>query len=162
MEYHIIDYVDDEGLSLPQYFKILADKPYLYGMHNLPHDAGSQPQLATGKTIEEQAIEIVGAHKVKIIPMQSVKSQIASARLILDRCWFDKDKCADGLNGLRHYRFPPKGISGVEHDKPMHDWASHPGSAFQYFAVGIADQQFTDNKPIYAPTPAPSRSSAWV
>lgn len=156
-EYHIIDYVDDEALSLAEYFKILNAKPYVYAKHVLPQDAKS-PQLATGKTIEQQARGIVGSDKISVLTPTTLKAQISATRTIFPRCWFDSEKCADGLNGLRHYRWPDLGASGVEHDAPLHDWASHPGSAFQYFAVGVKDQQ-------YSPKPKPPAqqiyTSAW-
>jgi phage terminase large subunit len=146
LEYHIIDYVDDEALSLDRYFKILADKPYVYAKHALPHDANA-PQLATGKTIQQQAQGIVGRDKIVVLPKLSLKSQINAARTILPRCWFDAEKCADGLHGLRHYRWPETSTSGIQHDEPLHDWASHPGSAFQYLAVGIKDMQLAPKMP---------------
>jgi phage terminase large subunit len=126
LEYHIIDYVDDEALSLDRYFKILSDKPYVYARHVLPADAKA-PQLATGKTIEQQARGIAGRDKIQILPIISLASQINAARTILPRCYFDAEKCADGLRGLRHYRWPETSAAGVEHDAPMHDWACfHP------------------------------------
>jgi phage terminase large subunit len=159
LEYHIIDYVDDEALSLDRYFKILSDKPYIYAKHALPHDANA-PQLATGKTIEQQAWGIVGRDKIVTLPRMSLKSQINAARTIFPRCWFDAEKCADGLHGLRHYRWPDTNSSGVEHDEPLHDWASHPGSAFQYLAVGIKDMQLAPKAT--ATKSQPVRSSPWV
>jgi phage terminase large subunit len=159
LEYHIIDYVDDEALSLDRYFKILSDKPYVYAKHALPHDANA-PQLATGKTIEQQAWGIVGRDKVVTLPRMSLRSQINAARTILPRCYFDAEHCADGLHGLRHYRWPDNGSSGVEHTEPLHDWASHPGSAFQYLAIGIKDMQLAPKTA--AQTRKPKPLSAWL
>ncbi len=159
LEYHVIDYLDDEGLSLDRYFKLLSEKPYIYAKHTLPNDARS-PQLATGKSIEQQAKSIMGGDKIAVLPKLSLKQQIAAARLIFPRCWFDAEKCGDGLQGLRHYRWPPIGLTGVEHDKPLHDWASHPGSAFQYFAAGIKDQQYSAIQ-LPKPAPMPEYAGPW-
>jgi phage terminase large subunit len=153
LEYHIIDYCNDEALSLDRYFKVLSDKPYVYAKHVLPHDA-RQPQLASGKTIEQQAREIAGSDKIQVLPVVSLINQIAATRKIFPNCVFDKDKCADGLHGLRHYRWPEMGSSGVEKETPLHDWASHPGSAFQYFAIGVKDQQMIQRP---KPRPQPAR-----
>lgn len=152
-EYHIIDYIAEEAISLAQHFKLLQEKPYVYSKHHLPPDAKA-PQLATGKTIEQQAREIAGSDKIVILPLTTIKAQIAATRAIFPQCYFDSDKCADGLNGLRHYRWPAEGASGVEHDKPLHDWASHPGSAFQYFAISVRKEPV--KKPVYVPYHEPA------
>jgi phage terminase large subunit len=133
-EYRLVDYIEGEGLSLNQYIKQLQDKPYIYKCHYLPFDAQS-PQLSTGKSIEEQ---MHGAGlTVEIVARLTLTSGINAVRTIFKQCWFDSEKCADGLQGLRHYRWMPLGTLGQEKREPLHDWASHPADAFRYFAVGI-------------------------
>jgi len=133
-EYRLIDYYENEAVSLEHYLKELQRKPYVYNAHWLPHDAQS-PQLGTGKSIEEQ---MRGAgFAVRIIPRLTLTAGINAARTLFPQCWFDAEKTADGLQGLRHYRWAPEGTLGQIKREPLHDWASHPADAFRYFAVGI-------------------------
>jgi len=156
-EYRLIDYLEDEALSLAQYFKLVQNKPYVYARHWLPHDAKAT-QLGTGRTIEEQAKSIVGSDKVGVLPRMSLADGINAVRTIFPKCWFDGDKCADGLQALRHYKWIPDGTQGAQHREPFHDWASHPADAFRYFAMGIKDQQYAQ-KP--KPAPQPVYVGAW-
>lgn len=133
-EFHLIDYLEGTGQGLPYYLKALQDRPYLYSKHHLPHDARAR-ELGTGKSIEE--LMRAAGKPVVIVPMLSVADGINAGRAIMDRCYFDADRCADGLQGLRHYRYGDVEERGVKTKQPIHDWASHPADAYRYFAVGI-------------------------
>ena len=160
-EYRLIEYMADDAISLDRYFKEMADRPYVYKHHVFPHDAKA-PQLSTGKSIEEQARNLAG-DRIVVLPLMGLKSQIAAARAIFPTCYFDSEKCADGLHGLRHYRWPKDSSSGVQHETPLHDWASHPGSAFQYFAVGIKSESFQPNwKPPVPSRPVYYTNDSWM
>ena len=165
LEVHVIDYFCEEYMGLPAIFTELMKKPYTYLKHVMPVDAKSN-QLATGETIEQQARKIAGFDRIKTLPSISLKAQLSAARKVFPLCIFDAVKCADGLHALRHYQFPKDNeVTGVEHDKPLHNWASHAGSAFQYLAVGSGKdgdqqlsskkekqkQQYTSVVPVYAP-----------
>jgi phage terminase large subunit len=52
-------------------------------------------------------------------------------------CWFDAEKCADGLNGLRYYQYGPVKDMGTQTRRPLHNWASHPADGFRSAANGI-------------------------
>lgn len=133
-EYRIIDYLEGSGEGLPYYLKELQQRQYVYGTHYLPHD-GRARQLGTGKSIEE--LMRVAGMRVQIVPKLSVADGINAARTIFPNCWFDGDKCKDGLQALRHYRYGEKEDLGVKTKEPVHDWASHASDAFRYFAVGV-------------------------
>ena len=133
-EHRVIDYVEGEGLSLMQYLKLLQAKPYVYGTMWLPHDARS-PQLGTGRSIEEQMRS--AGWKVQIVPRLSIADGISLVRQIMPSCWFDGDRCADGLQALRRYRWAPDGNLGQIKREPLHDIYSHPADAFRYLAVAI-------------------------
>lgn len=143
-EYRLIDYLEGSGEGLPYYLKELQQKGYVYGTHYLPHD-GRARQLGTGKSIEE-LMRIAGM-RVQIVPKLSVADGINAARTIFPNCWFDGEKCKDGLQALRHYRYGEKEELGVKTKEPVHDWASHGSDAFRYFAVGVR-------------TPKPQQSAA--
>jgi hypothetical protein len=57
-------------------------------------------------------------------------------------CWFDEDKCDDGLQALRHYRY--KVSEGQYSNEPVHDWASDGADAFRYMALALRDGKIED------------------
>ena len=64
---------------------------------------------------------------------------INSARLLLPRCYFDRKKCADGIEALRQYRADFDEKAKTFRDKPRHDWASHSADAFRYMAMAYKE-----------------------
>lgn len=133
-EYRLIDFVEGSGKALQHYLRTLQDKPYVYGTFYLPHDAKAG-QLGTGRSIEEQIRQ--SGRTVQVVPKLSVADGIAAARAIFPQCWFDAEKCDDGIQALRHYRYGENKTLGGPSREPLHDWASHAADAFRYFAVGI-------------------------
>jgi phage terminase large subunit len=138
-EFRLIDFVNGSQQGLQFYLQELQKRAYVFGTHYLPHDAVS-PMLAAGRTIQEQ-LRSVFPGKVTILPRLSIADGIAAARAIFPRCWFDAQKCADGLQALRHYRYETDEKLGTFKRDPLHDWASHPADAFRYFAVAIREPQ---------------------
>jgi phage terminase large subunit len=124
-------------------------------VHNLPHD-GRAKELGTGKSIEE-LVRAAGL-QVRIVPGLGVADGIESARTIFPLCWFDAEKCADGIHSLRHYVYGEIEKLGVKTREPLHNWASHAADAFRYFAVGTRTPAAGQR-----PKPAPRRSSgSWM
>jgi phage terminase large subunit len=133
-EYHLIDYHSDSQRSINHYLEVLQDKRYVYGKDWLPHDAQAK-QLGSGKSIEE--ILRAAGRKVYIVPRLSLEDGINAARTVFPNCWFDQEKCADGIQALRHYRYEVDEENGTLKRKPIHDWASHGADAFRYMCVSI-------------------------
>jgi phage terminase large subunit len=77
-----------------------------------------------------------------------VNGDLNACRTVFSNCWFDKDKCADGLHALRHYRYGVDADTGRRSRLPLHDWSSDGSDAFRCFAVGFRqDKRATDGKP---------------
>ena len=64
--------------------------------------------------------------------------------MILKSCWFDREKCMDGIEALKNYRKDWNEKAQVFRDRPMHDWSSHAADAFRYFAVGFRENVKSD------------------
>jgi phage terminase large subunit len=137
-EYHLIDYVEGSQQPLTHYLKVLQDRGYIYGTDWLPHDAQSK-QLGTGRSIEEMMR--AAGRNVRIVPKLSVADGINAARTVFANCWFDVEKCADGLQCLRRYRYDVDQQTGQFSKMPLHDSASHGADAFRYLAIGLRDQK---------------------
>jgi phage terminase large subunit len=135
-ELRLIDYYANNQMPLQHYLGVLQSKGYIYGTDWLPHDAKAKT-LATGRSVEETMTAM--GRKVSIVPNLSIFDGISAARTVFNRCYFDKDRCAEGLQSLRHYRYDVDPESKQLSGKPLHDWSSHAADAFRYFALAIAD-----------------------
>lgn len=137
MDIRLVDCYSANGYGLDHYAKILQSKNYKYGRHYLPHDV--EQKLLTGGEIartRKQTLESLGI-PVTVAPKWSVDDGINAARRILPRCWFDKDKCVEGINALRQYRREWDDVRKVFYERPLHDWTSDFADAFRMLAVSL-------------------------
>jgi len=74
------------------------------------------------------------------VPRLPVEDGIHAARLLIPRCWFDRDNCRDGLEALRHYHRAYNERTRQFRDQPVHDWSSHAADAFRTAAIGMENQ----------------------
>jgi phage terminase large subunit len=131
-EIHLIDYYEASGKPITHYLGVLAQKPYVYGKHFVPHDAAGR-ELGTGKSIAD----MMRAQQVEptVLKRENVETGINAVRVLFARCWFDADHCADGLDALMNYRRDFNEKLGEFKPAPVHDWASHGADAFRYLAM---------------------------
>ena len=141
LEVHVIDYLEHNGEGLEWYAKALQDKGYIYGRHVAPHDIQVR-ELGTGKSRKEIA-EKLGI-SFDVAPKLSLDDGIEACRQIFAKCWFDSEKCRDGLYALENYRRQWSERDQVFKERPVHDWASHAADAFRTFAIGHSEVRRTD------------------
>lgn len=134
-EYRIIDFYENRGFGFNHYMKLVREKPYIIERLILPHDA-TAALLASERTIEQQAKD--NGFDVTVLVRSSIESGIDAARAIFNKCWFDENKCVDGLNALRRYRYEIDD-SGQWSKKPLHDEYSHAADAFRYLASAMTE-----------------------
>jgi phage terminase large subunit len=134
---HIIDYYTSNNKGIDHYAKVLKNKPYVYKSHNFPHDIVNI-EFGTGRTRYEVAEELFRGTRLDIISKLSKDEGRNAVRMILPNCFFDKQKCQAGLDGLRNYRKEWDEKNQTYKDTDVHDWASDPADAFRYLAVGIS------------------------
>lgn len=128
----VIDYEEAHSQSLDYYFDLLRYKGYEYSTIWLPHDAKAK-SLQTGRSTVEQFLH--EKFPVRIGPSLGVQHGIDAARLVLPLCWFDREKCRDGLEALRAYRRQYDEVRKIFSDAPLHDWASNGADAFRYMSL---------------------------
>ncbi len=131
-EIRVIDHYENHGQSLKHYAGVLKSKPYRYEFDWVPHDARVR-ELGTGRT----RVETMREHGMqpRLVPDHKIMDGINAARLTLPRCWFDADKCKDGLEALRQYQTEFDEKTRAFKDTPKHDWTSHTADAFRYLAM---------------------------
>lgn len=135
-EYRIIDYLENEKQPITWYLSEMQSRGYVYGRDYLPWDLGMHAQLmGHGKSIEGIMREV--GRNVEITPRVSIADGINAVRTIFPQCWFDGERCQDGLTALRHYRYGMVEKTGAPTREPVHDSSSHASDAFRYLAVGI-------------------------
>lgn len=133
-EYRIIDHYSNSGEGLPHYADILTQKGYSYGQHIAPHDIAVR-ELGSGKS----RLEIAAGLGINFTtcPNIGVADGIQAVRTVLPKCYFDSEKCADGLESLWAYQREWDEKANMFKDRPLHDWSSHDADAFRYLAVGF-------------------------
>jgi phage terminase large subunit len=137
-EVHVIDYYERSGEGLSHFVGHLGQLPYTFSRHVLPHDVQVR-ELGTGRS----RLEILASLGLKagIAPKLSLDDGIEAARIFLKRCWFDADKCQQGIECLQNYRREENTRTGELRSEPIHDWASHGADAFRYAAISIKDKK---------------------
>jgi hypothetical protein len=134
MEHRFIDYVEANGKDLGYFAQAIQERNNTYGTHYLPHDAENKTLASGGKSVLQ---EMMPAHRFEVVPRtESRVSAINQTRAAIPTCWFDDDKCADGIAGLEAYRKEWDDRLGGFKEEPLHDWASNPADAFRQFAQG--------------------------
>ena len=133
-ELRIIDYYEAHGEGVAHYAKVLQDKPYVYGTHYFPHDAGSG-SFATGKSIQQSALE-VGLRTV-VLPRDDIAVGIEAVRRELATCYIDERKCKILIEYLSNYHKKYNEVKECYSDTPEHDKTSHCADAVRYMAMAL-------------------------
>lgn len=133
-EVRAIDYFETSGEGLQAVVRAaVAEKPYVYGTHHLPHDVMVRELGAAGRSRYE-TLAGLGVAPISVGAAMDPEDRINAGRLMIPMTWFDAEKCAGGLERLRAYRKrwnkPTRSYGG-----PLHDAASHGADAFGEFAA---------------------------
>lgn len=143
---HLIDYYENSGVGLDHYAQVLQDKGYVYEQHVLPHDVQVK-ELGTGKSRLE-TLDNLGVRPVEIAPKLRVDDGIQAVRSMLDRCWFDEQKCDRGIEMLRQYQRDFDEKMKTWRGRPRHDFTSHGADSFRYLATGHVRRAESWGEPI--------------
>lgn len=138
-EVHIIDYFAISGANIAEIAQVLLKKPYKYGKHNLPHDARAKT-LASERSVIEQLADYLGIGNMTIVPNLSVQDGIQAVRMALPNCYFDAEKCYDGIEALKQYQREYDEDKKAYRASPRHDWTSHPADAFRMLAIAYREE----------------------
>jgi hypothetical protein len=122
-------------MGLDWYVKQLTERPYIYGEHVLPHDAAAR-EIGSGKTRVE-TLQGFGLGRIRVLERHDVDDGIHASRMLLDKCFFDKEKTKRGMDALRAYEKKWDAKNKIFTNKPLHNWASHSADAFRTFSMGV-------------------------
>jgi len=136
-----IDYWEGtEKEGLPQAFKMLQDKPYLYGKHFAPHDIKAT-EIGTGKTRYDMALSF--GIDFDEVPKLSVENGIEITRQSFSTLWIDSNNCSEALDCVAQYHQGFNEKLGFWTGKPVHDFTSHKSDQLRYACI-IKDQMTND------------------
>jgi hypothetical protein len=133
-EIHLIDYVDGSGESLAHWLGVVKSKPYVYDKHLAPHDIMAH-EYTSGMTRQASARKM--GFTLLAVARTELILGIDAARSILYKCWFDREKCKEGLKNLENYKKEWDEKRGCWKSKPLHNWASNGSDAFRTLATGL-------------------------
>jgi hypothetical protein len=132
-EVRVVNYFETSGEGLAAVVRgAIAEKPYHWGTHHLPHDVMVR-ELATGRSRYE-TLGSLGLSRIHVGAAADPEERINAARLLIPTCWFDAERCAGGLDRLRAYR-KRWNRATASYAGPLHDKASHGADAFGEFAL---------------------------
>lgn len=132
LEYHVINFYQNSHYGIAHYIEVLKSKNYIYSTDYLPWD-GRAKQLGSGLSIEEMLQS--NGRRVDIAPRLDIVDGINAVRTIFNALWFDKAKCADGLQALRRYHYAINPDTNRVGNLPLHDTNSHAADALRTFAT---------------------------
>jgi phage terminase large subunit len=121
---------DDWIESIQSY---LSQNGFRLGTIWLPHDAKAKTFTSKHSAVE-RFIKAFGAEHIGMVPQTKIEHRTNAARRVIGRCWFDEDKCFDGISGLASWAYEYDQDTRTFSREPKHNWASHPGDAFSYGA----------------------------
>ena len=148
MEHRFIDYIEASGKDLAFFARELQDREYTYDTHYLPHDAENKTLASAGKSVRQLLQELLPSHRFDVVPRtDSLVSSINQTRAALPMCYFDEDRCANGVAALEAYRREWDEKLGDFKAEPLHDWASNGADAFRQFAQGYRELYVGTAKP---------------
>lgn len=134
-EIRIIDLYFDNGKGVDFYARyLLQDKPYVYSILALPHDAGHRDGIIVENTYQREFSRLF-AHtqtKVMVLPRNDKNLGISHAKIKFDRCVFALQKVKPLLDHLMKYRKKWSEATGRYLDEPFHDIHSNFADCFRY------------------------------
>lgn len=131
-ELRIIDHYENQGEGIAHYAKLIQNKPYVYGTHYMPHDAGSG-SIQTGRTLQDVAWE-VGLKTTVLERETNISIGIDAVRSMLNIAFIDEQKCRHMVKCLENYHKKYNEKTQSYSETPLHDWTSHTADSVRYMA----------------------------
>lgn len=136
-EIRLLEYDQWTDTGLLDVLKEIRQRPYVYAEMIMPWDINKR-QMMTAKTrletVEDMGFDVIPVQK------QRLEDGINAVRMILDKCWFDEQKCAQGIDCLENYRKKVDRMTGLFLESPLHDEFSDGADAFRYLAQAYQEE----------------------
>jgi phage terminase large subunit len=135
MEVRLVRYYENNQETIAHYLAKIQSYGYVIDTLWLPHDAGNKTLSSNGRSIEE--IVRAAGYNTRVIERTPIVDSINAARMMFNKCWFDRNNTHDGLQCLRHYRYDVDPDTKQFSQKPLHDNFSHGADSFRYIGLMV-------------------------
>lgn len=132
---YFIDSLAKSGEGLPWFAKEIKNRDYVYGRHFAPHDIEVR-DFSNGLSRREVAYQL--GIRFQVAPKIAVEEGIHITSMMLQRSYFDQQKCETLIDALRHYH-RKWSVNNKFFSKPQHDWSSHFCDAVRVAAVSLTE-----------------------
>lgn len=133
-EIRVIDFYQNRNEGIGHYINHCKSKPYIYETHFAPWDIRVR-DYSTGQSRWEYAANL--GFIFETVEKHPVPEGIDCVRRLLSMCYFDENKCEEGIEALKAYQKKYDEDRGVYSETPLHNWASNPADSFRIAAMGI-------------------------
>lgn len=104
-EDRFIDYYEEHDEDLRHYVTHLQSLGYVFGKHFLPHDADHKRLGDYNRSTREQLQHLMPGQSFVIVPrITELQTGINTLRKHMKGAWYDKERCAFGVERLRGYK----------------------------------------------------------
>lgn len=134
LTYRKIDYLSGNRKGLPDWIKLVKEKPYNYGKHFAPHDIKVSDYALTGNQSRWDVAKGLGI-VFTMIPNLSIQDGINAGGMFFNKLYIDKTKCADFIEAIPQYTREYDEKKKDFKDTPFHDWTSHFADEHRYAAL---------------------------
>ncbi len=140
-EVRIIDYIEDDHLTLDQLSADMKDKRYNWGKVWLPHDGFSGDLKSGGKSVYDLMKKLGWdvATRDEITEMD-VEPGIKITRMMFGQLYIDRKKCERLIECLKRYRRRVNN-STQEESTPLHDEFSHGADCARYICINAENMR---------------------
>lgn len=161
-EVRVVQYYENNGEGLEHYANYLhewgKEHKVTFLRHGMPHDVEVR-ELGTGKSRKEVCEQRLGLKPIVVAPQLPVEDGIEQVRRLLGQCWFDEERCRQGISCLTEYSKEWDDKNKVFKTHPKHNWASHGADAFRTKAV-IHKGRAADSRP--GKQPVNRKFGSWI
>ena len=138
-EYRFIDYYSARFEDIEHYARIIKERGYNYASHWMPHDV--EVQVLGMKSSRKAMFMAAGVRPIEVVKrIPDLMDGIAMTKQIFDNCWFDSERCKEGIQALSNYSRAYDDERDTYAERPVHNWASNGSDAFRQFAQGYRSQ----------------------
>ena len=130
----IIDYYQNDNLSLEHYINVVKSKPYTYSKHIAPHDMANR-EFSSGVSRLEMARRL--DVRFTLAPNISIMDGIEAVKRMLAKTWIDEENCKQLIQCIEHYRQKYDEKKQMYTGIPDHDKYSHGADSLRMLALAL-------------------------
>ena len=130
---HIVDHERHRNKGLPDWVKIINEKPYAYSIpHKGPHDIETH-EWGSGRLRSETAYKM--GMEIESVEKIGLEDGIDASRSMIRKVKFNESRTIHLRSALANYHRKWNAKRMKFEDKPFHDWSSDDADSFRYFSV---------------------------